>query len=84
MNDKDIEDVICAIIQEEIDREVKQELAVMYFTDQGWTKVTIDNPELDDIGPWMQENIYSSWRGFTTQWVFEDPEEAILFRMRWS
>lgn len=80
----DLENEILRIIQEEIDREVKQEIAVAYFVDQGWTKVSISNEDLDEIGPWMQENINGNWRGFTTQWVFEDPKEALLFKMRWS
>lgn len=84
MDQPDIEDLLTKIIQQEIDREIIQEAAIAYFVGEGWTRVVISNTDLEYIGSWMQENIRGNWRGFTTQWVFEDPEEAILFRMRWS
>lgn len=76
--------MLASAVKEEIDREIKQSLLVSYFVEQGWTVVSIGITDLDDIGSWMQENIRGNWRGFTTQWVFEDQRDAILFKMRWS
>lgn len=84
MDQSDIEDLLAKIIQEEINREIIREAVIAHFIGEGWTRIVISNNDLENIGSWMQENIRGNWRGFTTQWVFESEQDAIMFKMRWG
>ena len=53
-----------------------------FYADLGWIIVTIPD-NLKDIGPWIQENIKNDWRAFPHMWLFEDENDATLFKLRW-
>lgn len=72
------------IIREEIDKEVVVKIRVQQLLSQGWTRVVINIPDHEGIGPWMQANMRGDWRGFYNIWMFEDADDATLFKMRWS
>lgn len=80
----DLEQTMADILRDQIDREIKESLIIAYFVDQGWSMVTIGDSDLTDLGWWMEEHIKGGWRGTTTRWVFEDPQDAVLFKMRWA
>lgn len=85
MDRDEIERQLSDLLREEIDREIVAEISVTALVSQGWTLVTFsDDSDLGGIDLWMQDNIRNDWRLFHGKAVFIDPEEAMLFRMRWS
>lgn len=63
---------------------VLEEISIRSYLDKGWYLISVDTTDLDEIGPWMQENIHGSWRAYTDKWMFESEHDAIMFKLRWS
>ncbi len=84
MNPGELDETLADILRQEIDREIITEFKVARLIEQGWFMVTVFGLDMEGIGPWMEENIRGNWRGFTTKWMFESEDDAILFKLRWS
>lgn len=85
MDQNDIEQQLSEILRNEIDREIVVEISVAALLDNGWTLVKFnDDADLGGIDLWMQDNMHRDWRLFHGRAMFIDPEEAMLFKMRWA
>jgi len=82
MTEIDIEQELSEALRREIDKEILVEVRCADLVSQGWTMVTIDTT-IENIGAWMQANIHSDWRAFHDRWLFEDANDAVLFKLRW-
>jgi hypothetical protein len=82
MTEIDIEQELSEALRREIDKEILVEVRCADLISQGWTMVTID-AAMEDIGGWMQANIRGDWRAFHDRWLFEDANDAVLFKLRW-
>ena len=71
-------------LQEEIDKEILEELLITMYESKGWIVVPYSENYAKIDGLWMQENIKHDWRLFVTSAVFENKEDAVLFTMRWG
>lgn len=77
-----IEDEIAKILQEEIDKEVLIEIRTAHYISLGWTLITID-AAIEDIGDWMK-HIQGDWRAYHDRWLFENADDATLFKLTWG
>lgn len=72
------------ILQEEIDWELIADMMVSV----GWTKVELPKfsfHELThDMNNWMHNECRHHWKRRGKTWVFENKEEAALFKLTWS
>jgi hypothetical protein len=73
-------------IQEEMDREIFWELFKTAFPD--WTQIKLPYPiarTLNEhvIKTWCSENLKGNFNGYREQWMFEIPEDATWFIIRW-
>lgn len=84
MNQDDLETMLSEILRQEIDRTMVEEISIKSYLDRGWHLVSIDQPDLNDIGQWMQEFIHCGWRGYRDRWVFESEQDAVIFKLRWG
>jgi len=82
MTEIDIEQELSEALSQEINKALVVDLRCRDLVSQGWTMVTIDTT-LEDIGGWMQANIRGDWRAFYDRWLFEDANDAMLFKLRW-
>ena len=77
---KELED----ILTEEIKREQSTLLQIRLQQAQGWTLVVVDaNVDFTVIGTWIGENIKHEWRAYDNRWLFENSNDATLFKMTW-
>lgn len=53
------------------------------YEDLGWHVVEPIDDHLD-IGPWVEANIKGDWRAFAHMWLFENANDATLFKLRWT
>lgn len=73
-------------IREELDREV---IWGLYNTiHPGWTHVTLPyrfrrSAKEQEINDWCSQNLKGDFKGFHEKWMFELPEDATWFRLRW-
>ncbi len=85
MVQEEIEQQLTDLLRQEIDREIVVEISVTALLAQGWILVKFDDDaDLGGIDLWMQDNIHRDWRLFHGRAVFIDPEEAMLFQLRWA
>ena len=78
-----INDALVKELQEAIDREVMDKVSIKMFQDKGWATVVCCTP-VEDIGSWMDKNINDNWRAFYHIYLFENHDEATLFRLTWT
>ena len=85
MTQEELEKQLADLLREEINKELIVQTAVSRLTDLGWTMVLLSyNSDTTGMDEWMQTNIWGDWRLFTGVAVFEDAEEAVLFKLRWA
>ena len=77
---KELEDELAKALQEEIDWEIMCDL----MKSIGWTQVEIDRPSTEDILVWCEKNLKGKYKVHSYVWMFERPEDATWFTMRWS
>lgn len=77
-----INDALIKELQEAIDREVMDQVSITIFENRGWFKVNCYTP-IEDIGSWMDKNVKDNWRSFGHVYLFENHDEATLFRLTW-
>lgn len=72
------------ILQEEIDWELITDMMVAV----GWTKVELPrftfNELTHDMNNWMHKECRYHWKRSGKTWIFENKEEAALFKLTWS
>ena len=79
-------DVLAKEIQEEIDWGMM--LEIMKAT--GWTHVqmpwpgTMNSGRAHEIKEWCKYNCVGHYKGRGNDWLFENKEEAVMFKLRWS
>lgn len=84
MNPAELDETLADILRQEIDREILTEIRIAQLIEQGWFMVTVFGLDMDGVGTWMEDNIRGNWRGFTTSWMFESENDAVLFKLRWG
>ena len=80
-----IEDIMAEEIQAEIDRDILREIKMV---SEGWSSVDypdgISFPTHCEIKDWVEENIKGPYKLYHTKWWFKDPQDKVLFLLRWS
>ena len=74
-----------------VDEEMAYYLQFKYWESQGWTKIDIpkfqDNEHAVDITYWLDENHYVDRVNYYREgreFIFRDPEMAMVFALRWA
>ena len=70
-------------LQEEIDAEILFDMLIQF----GWTRVELSKllpPTGKNINNWMHNECKKDWKRRGKVWIFEDREEAALFKLTWS
>lgn len=73
------------ILEEEINWELLTDMMVAV----GWTKVELDSLQTyselaANMNQWLHKEITSHWRRRGKTFIFEDRNEAALFKLTWS
>jgi len=80
---QDIENEFLKILQEEINREILNEVREKTLESKGYTRVEkIHHRNIDEA--WVQDNIKGRYEVVNDRWHFELKDDAILFIMRWK
>lgn len=83
-----IENEIADDLAKELQETIDWELMVDMMVAVGWTKVTL--PKFFacgitlDMNNWLHRECKRHWRHRSGVWVFEDKNEAMLFKLTWS
>ena len=81
--DEDLVAEIAKQIQEDIDRQILWDIRKT----NGWKEVKLQYPTYGKIkhkiNKWCSENLKGSFEGYRGNWIFELPEEATWFTLRW-
>ena len=92
------DDIVHSLAEEmarEIDKELLEDLMIRILVDDGWTATNI-NPAFAKLGPitfddwytktaeWVHLNAQGDYKLMRGQWLFEDPQDATMFILRWS
>lgn len=77
-------DAAAKILQEEIDQEILFDL----LQQVGWTRVELASKWLPVTGielhEWRGANLTGHWRAHSNIWMFENKNDAALFKLTWS
>ena len=77
-------DQAAKILQEEIDQEILFDL----LQQMGWTRVELASKWLPVTGielhEWREANLTGHWRAHNNVWMFENKNDAALFKLTWS
>ena len=72
-------------IRKEIDREI---LETVKMTSEGWEYVTysdgITYEEYQEVSEWIDDNIKGPTKMANGRWWFKNPQDKVLFLLRWS
>lgn len=93
-----LEDDIAQSLSEEIAKKIDKDLLDDLITDvlvnDGWIATKINPAFGDSILPnfdwyaetaeWVHINARGDYKLLKGQWLFENPEDAVLFTLRWS
>ena len=79
-----IEDIMAEEIQKEIDNEIIETFRMVH---ENWVSVDypdgISFPEHCERTDWVEDNIKGPYKLYHTKWWFKDPNDRILFLLRW-
>ena len=81
-----LENELARVLREEIDKEILIETMV----DNGWTRVSLEGivdlfQDTGSIEYWIDENCRGRHSFFTPCiWLFEQPQDAELFILKWT
>lgn len=82
--EKTITDQFAEVLQEEINKEIIISITTNYLVNNGWTLVTMDTlHSLDGLDEWLQSNIKHDYRLFSDRAIFENQDDALLFKLSW-
>lgn len=78
-------DQAAKILQEEIDWELIADMMVAV----GWTRVELDSLQTygelaANMNQWLHKEVTKHWRRRGKTFIFEDCNEAVLFKLTWS
>lgn len=77
-------DQAAKILQEEIDQEILFDLLQQI----GWTRVELASKWLPVTGielhEWREANLTGHWHAHSNIWMFENKNDAALFKLTWS
>ena len=80
-----IEDIMAEEIQKEIDNEIIETFRMVH---ENWVLVEYPDGigfiEHCEIKDWVEENIKGPNKLIHTKWWFKDPQDKVLFLLRWS
>ena len=79
-----ISDDLAKILQEEIDREIIEEITGASLVEQGWTKVPNFFVVIDEVQNWLAENTSDDYRCWGKSVYFKSSEDATLYVLKWS
>jgi len=82
INDE-LADMLAKELQKEIDREITEKIQMQMLTDQGWTKIQIEDYS-DITTEWCKRYIKNRYACFGHYWYFEDQGDANYFILRWG
>lgn len=83
--EEDIMHWVSKSIAEEIDFEI---LSTMLVDECGWTRVVIFDiqrpvKQATNVNTWLHTECVKHWKHLGATWIFEDQNEAALFRLTW-
>jgi len=79
-----IDDNLAKILQEEIDREVLNQINWEFIKSKNWIEVKIPAYS-DKIPVWCESNLKHDYKEFDkVYWYFESEQDATMFTLRWS
>lgn len=81
-----ISDELAKIMQEEIDREIIEEITSVGLVEQGWTKVPnyVRLLTIDEMQNWLAENTTDEYKLLKYSVCFKNYEDATLYILKWA
>ena len=72
-------------LQEEIDKEIIEELMLVTHLKEGWVepKFKYDNKNAD-IGAWVHQHAQGEYKNLNGKWIFKNGADATAFTLRWA
>lgn len=72
-------------LQEEIDKEIIEELMLVTHLNEGWVepKFKYDNKNAD-IGAWVHQHAQGEYKNLNGKWIFKNGADATAFTLRWA
>jgi hypothetical protein len=83
---------LAAEVADAMDKEIVEDIMIDVLTNDGWIETKINpafdvSPNLTDwyaeTAEWCHLNAQGDYRLLKGQWLFEDPEDATMFVLRW-
>jgi hypothetical protein len=82
-----LEELHAARAAKEISDEIDSEIMFDMLVQIGWTRVHLNRPPRPiarDINTWMHTECKHLWKHRGRQWIFENQDEAAMFKLTWS
>lgn len=72
-------------LQEEIDKEMIEELKLVTLLQQGWIEPTFKyNSRNPDIGAWVHTHTQGEYKNLNGKWIFKNGADATAFTLKWA
>lgn len=79
-----ISDELARILQEEIEKEIVEEITGNTLVEQGWTKVPITVWQNVDMDRWLEENMTNEYKHLKKYAYFKSSADATLYILKWA
>lgn len=79
-----ISDDLAKILQEEIDREIIEEITGASLVEQGWTKVPVTIWRNVNMEAWLSENMIDEYKHLSNYAYFKSSDDATLYILKWT
>lgn len=74
-------------VREQIESGYNLVMLMESLTQQGWHRIDLarfkNNKHAVDIQTWVADNCKGKWHSFGRHWIFENSEDAVMFRLKW-
>ncbi len=72
-------------LQEEIDKEMIEELKLVTLLQQGWIEPTFKYDRKNaDIGAWVHTHTQGEYANLNGKWIFKNGADATAFTLKWA
>lgn len=72
-------------LQEEIDREIVEELMLVTHLEDGWIEPKFKYDKSNaDIGAWVHVHAQGEYKNLNGKWVFKNGADATAFTLKWA
>jgi hypothetical protein len=80
-----VEEDILNRISKRISEEIDNEVMITMLRQVGWQIIHtgITENQVMEVQSWIKDNCVGNYHGYIKTWVFENPQDAFLFKLKW-